>query len=254
MKTLLLSDIHSNIDALHAIWEREKDADCVYCAGDLVDYGFFPHEVLAWCREHEVQAVAGNHDRELTAIAAGKQPLTAGTFAAYNLSLLDEKDLDYLNRLPDERRFVLDGYTYYMTHCCIWEDWEAYPRSLTTYTSYSFFRSLWTQRMSAELCAASGISPNENRRIICGHTHHCGLHLPAPGACMLNPGSASYRLGGESAMKGADYMVIEDGVILPRHVSYPSAHLLEMVEQADYLNEQQKATGRSFYAPQEPFE
>ena len=252
MKMLLISDVHSNIDALNAVWDRESDADCIYCAGDLVDYGFFPHEVIAWCREHEVQAVAGNHDREITAVASGRRPLVPGTFAAYNLERLDEDDLAYLNALPAEKRFVLDGSTYYMTHCCVWEDEASYPHALASYSSYQLFCGLWAQRMSSVQCADAGIVPTDNRRIIAGHTHHCGLHLPAPDSCMLNPGSVSYRLGGDSAMKGADYMVIEDGVILPRHVAYPSAHLLDMVEQAGFLPDQ-TAVGRSFYSPQETF-
>ena len=42
MKILALSDIHSNIYALDAIWDKEKDADLIVAAGDLVDYGPFP--------------------------------------------------------------------------------------------------------------------------------------------------------------------------------------------------------------------
>lgn len=48
MKALILSDIHSNIYALEAIWNKERDSDLILCAGDLVDYGPFPQEVLAW--------------------------------------------------------------------------------------------------------------------------------------------------------------------------------------------------------------
>ena len=62
MKALVVSDIHSNIYALQAIWEQEHDSDVIYCAGDLVDYGPFPSEVIQWVREHEVICVGGNHD------------------------------------------------------------------------------------------------------------------------------------------------------------------------------------------------
>ena len=46
MKALILSDVHSNVIALEAIWAREGDADAIYCAGDLVDYGVYPRETL----------------------------------------------------------------------------------------------------------------------------------------------------------------------------------------------------------------
>ena len=54
MKALILSDLHSNIHALEAIWARERDSDAIYCAGDLVDYGPFPNEVLDWVRQRRV--------------------------------------------------------------------------------------------------------------------------------------------------------------------------------------------------------
>ena len=42
MKALIISDIHSNIYGLEAVYKKEKDSDIIYCAGDLVDYGPFP--------------------------------------------------------------------------------------------------------------------------------------------------------------------------------------------------------------------
>ncbi len=45
MKTLIISDVHSNIAALEAIWSREQDADRVLCAGDVVDYGPYPADL-----------------------------------------------------------------------------------------------------------------------------------------------------------------------------------------------------------------
>ena len=35
MKTLIISDLHSNIFALEAIWNQEHDSDAVYCAVKL---------------------------------------------------------------------------------------------------------------------------------------------------------------------------------------------------------------------------
>ena len=59
MRILLLSDIHANIAALCAI-ERDAGAvDAIYCAGDYVDYGTDPHEVIAWVRQHEARCVMG---------------------------------------------------------------------------------------------------------------------------------------------------------------------------------------------------
>ena len=65
MKLLILSDLHANLPALEAIWQAESDCDRIYCAGDLVNYGSDPHAVIDWCREHGVQAVLGNHEKNI---------------------------------------------------------------------------------------------------------------------------------------------------------------------------------------------
>ena len=66
MKMLVISDIHANVDSLHAVWERESDADVILCAGDITDWGFHPHEVIAWLREHNAICVHGNHDLHIS--------------------------------------------------------------------------------------------------------------------------------------------------------------------------------------------
>jgi len=60
----LISDIHSNIEALTAVWEdiEKKGCDEVYCLGDIVGYGPDPEEcidlVMTKCRV----CTMGNHD------------------------------------------------------------------------------------------------------------------------------------------------------------------------------------------------
>jgi predicted phosphodiesterase len=41
MKIVIVSDIHGNLPALKALPEREFDQ--LWCIGDLVDYGPYPH-------------------------------------------------------------------------------------------------------------------------------------------------------------------------------------------------------------------
>ncbi len=108
MKTLIVSDIHSNIYALEAIWKYENDSDIVYCAGDLVDYGPYPKEVLDWVRSHNVHCVQGNHDRWIvTCYRDGKTlehlPLDERTWAHHNVSLLQEHDIEYLGTHIDKQ-------------------------------------------------------------------------------------------------------------------------------------------------------
>lgn len=56
MTLLVVSDIHANWPALQAI---QEEADAVVCLGDIVSYGPFPRECVAWVRERAVRAVWG---------------------------------------------------------------------------------------------------------------------------------------------------------------------------------------------------
>ena len=64
MKILVLSDAHANIWALNKILETEKNYDKLVFAGDMVDYGIAPHEVIEALRNNsKATIVYGNHDR-----------------------------------------------------------------------------------------------------------------------------------------------------------------------------------------------
>ncbi|MBG0788702.1 MAG: metallophosphoesterase family protein [Anaerolineaceae bacterium] len=63
MRTLILSDIHSNLTALQAVLENAAPFDRVFCLGDVVGYGPDPNECIETLRElPELACVKGNHD------------------------------------------------------------------------------------------------------------------------------------------------------------------------------------------------
>jgi len=51
MLIALISDIHSNLEALEAVWKNVEKADAVLCMGDLVGYGANPNEVVEFFKE-----------------------------------------------------------------------------------------------------------------------------------------------------------------------------------------------------------
>jgi predicted phosphodiesterase len=65
MRFFVLSDIHSNIEALQACIARAKLAgyDAVYCCGDIVGYGPNPAEAIEAVRGLNPVTIRGNHDR-----------------------------------------------------------------------------------------------------------------------------------------------------------------------------------------------
>ena len=46
MKVIVLSDVHANIWALDAVLEQEREYDLLCFAGDMIDYGTAPAEVI----------------------------------------------------------------------------------------------------------------------------------------------------------------------------------------------------------------
>ncbi len=63
MRALILSDIHSNIDALDAVLAAAPSHDVVWNLGDVVGYGAAPKQVIERARGLGGIFVRGNHDR-----------------------------------------------------------------------------------------------------------------------------------------------------------------------------------------------
>ncbi|HUK83092.1 MAG TPA: metallophosphoesterase family protein [Verrucomicrobiae bacterium] len=64
MKYAILSDIHSNLDALQVVLAHIKEQKCTHyvCLGDVVGYGPNPIECLEIVRGLDCPTVMGNHD------------------------------------------------------------------------------------------------------------------------------------------------------------------------------------------------
>jgi diadenosine tetraphosphatase ApaH/serine/threonine PP2A family protein phosphatase len=65
VRALIVSDVHSNIEALDAVCAEAESLggfDHVWCAGDIVGYGADPAAVIDRLRSFDLTAVAGNHD------------------------------------------------------------------------------------------------------------------------------------------------------------------------------------------------
>lgn len=62
MKYGIISDIHSNLEALETALPYLKDVDRILCLGDIVGYGPNPNECVEKVREIADLILAGNHD------------------------------------------------------------------------------------------------------------------------------------------------------------------------------------------------
>ncbi len=67
MKYAIISDIHSNLEALTKALEiiDQKSVDEIICLGDIIGYGANPNECMALIRQRCSTVIKGNHDEAL---------------------------------------------------------------------------------------------------------------------------------------------------------------------------------------------
>lgn len=103
MRALVVSDLHSNMEALRAVMQRvrRKKFDTVICLGDFVGYGAQPNQVLDLMRTMKARKlyIRGNHDR----VVAGLDDAAGFNQAAKAAALWTRDHLSKPNR-----RFLQD--------------------------------------------------------------------------------------------------------------------------------------------------
>ena len=103
MRIAILSDIHSNLEALERAFQAIDDAgvDAVYCLGDIVGYNADPASCVELVREHCDGVVRGNHDAAVAHEDAIEALPSDGQEAArHNRRCLSGEQLQYLASLP----------------------------------------------------------------------------------------------------------------------------------------------------------
>ena len=101
MRVLLLSDIHSNLEALEACLAAAPAHDMVVNLGDVVGYGASPNEVTERSRGLGKFFVRGNHDKAATGLMDLRDfnPI-AGLAALWTREALTPDNLVWLRELP----------------------------------------------------------------------------------------------------------------------------------------------------------
>lgn len=103
MRYAVLSDIHSNWEALEAVIQECSNlkVEMILCGGDIVGYGASPRECLHAVRQLKMVTVAGNHD---WAVCGRLDPTyftdDGKTAAMWTRSKISIEDIQYLSGLP----------------------------------------------------------------------------------------------------------------------------------------------------------
>ena len=103
MRLAVISDIHSNLEALERAFRSidEANVDAVYCLGDVVGYNADPAACVDLVRERCEAVVLGNHDAAVAREAdVDFLPADGQEAARHNRAQLSEAQRDYLADRP----------------------------------------------------------------------------------------------------------------------------------------------------------
>jgi diadenosine tetraphosphatase ApaH/serine/threonine PP2A family protein phosphatase len=101
MRALIISDIHSNLEALDAVLGTAPEHNAIWNLGDTVGYAANPNEVIERVQHIECLSIRGNHDRACTSAADNDDfsPL-ADQAVQWTRSVLTPEHFQWLERLP----------------------------------------------------------------------------------------------------------------------------------------------------------
>jgi predicted phosphodiesterase len=111
VRYLVVSDLHSNWEALEAVLADARDQyDNIVCCGDLVGYGPDPNRVVEWARERLHAVIRGNHDRACSGLENLEwfNPV-ARAASIWTMAQLAPGNFEYLRDLP-AGPLMVDGF------------------------------------------------------------------------------------------------------------------------------------------------
>ncbi|HTR65604.1 MAG TPA: metallophosphoesterase family protein [Terriglobales bacterium] len=203
MRVLLLSDIHSNLEALEACLAAVPAHDMVVNLGDLVGYGASPNEVIERSRSSGGSFVRGNHDRVVCGAVSIKDfnPV-AGLAALWTREHLTPENMEWLRSLPPGpiRLESLTGIQFVHgspldeDQYVISEDDAALPLQIST-LPLTFFGH--THLQGGFLSGENGSEFFQPTYNTIGQEETCELSLEAEQKYMINPGSVGQPRDGD---------------------------------------------------------
>lgn len=105
MKIAIISDIHGNLPALHAVLDdiSRRDVDSLLCLGDVIGKGPNSAEAVDICRDRCDVIIAGNWDKYVA------NTDNDAASVRYYKEQLGPARLDFLRNLPEFIEFYLSG-------------------------------------------------------------------------------------------------------------------------------------------------
>ena len=128
MKLGVITDIHNNYIALKVVVEKLQQLKCdkIICCGDIIGIGPYPEETVQYMMQiPDLIAVRGNHEKYLLDKMPDEYPnedmMGNGEIEHHKWehSLLSQKSVDFLRKLPYRVNVEFEGYNLSIMHYCM---------------------------------------------------------------------------------------------------------------------------------------
>jgi len=180
LRIAVLSDIHSNLDALDAVMRDLPTVDNIFCLGDLVGYGPQPNEVIAELqRVQPIVVLLGNHDSSILTGDTAGLAAHAELAVKWTRKVIGKAELQYLSSLEPSGRLELSEIAIALFH--------GSPRD--PISDYVYPNS--PKSMFEDLLGKAGADV-----VMLGHTHMPMQYL-STGKLLANPGSVGQPRDGD---------------------------------------------------------
>lgn len=228
MRLAILSDLHSNLEALDAVLAAADEAGCerAIVLGDIVGYGADPDAVIARLRERTAITIAGNHDLAATGGFDTRWfNASAAAAIAWTQGVMTEESTTYLNSLEPQRetehgllvhgsvRDPIAEYLLSADDAAVSFELAQFPLAFFGHTHLpTVFRRTVDGRVRGWVVSEGeeiALSPEERY--------------------MLNPGSVGQPRDRDPR---AAFMVYEDGRVVAHRVPYPIEHAATKIRDA----------------------
>ncbi len=219
MRTLIVSDIHGNLDALNAVLADAGDFEAAICLGDIVGYGAQPNECIATVRAlPNLVCLAGNHDLGATGrIDAATFSAGAGRALAWTRHALRPDNADYLNQLDPSGDLAKIALAHASRRDPVWEYLETAQQAAANFGLFDQAVCLIGQTHVPRTFEADGARSETTR--VAERIDYEQLDLFDGTRRIVNPGSVGQPRDGDPR---AAYAVVDSrsGTYTPRRVPY----------------------------------
>ncbi len=237
MKQAIISDIHSNLEALLAVLAdiKEQAVDEIICLGDIIGYGPNPRECIDLVMDAKV-CVLGNHDRgalfDPEGFSSGAERAIFWTREQIENATADPANTarwDFLCELPRQHR---EGETLFV-----------HGSARNPLSEYVFPEDIYNSRKIERLFSVI------QRYCFQGHTHVPGVftfqfefyrpedigyqYQLGKDKVMINVGSVGQPRDGDPR---ACYVILEDGVVRFRRIDYPKDQTIQRIYEIPELD------------------